>query len=136
MSGVLKLVCCYLSILSSTHVSVLHAAAIHSAFLCASDAADNATEVVQDKLQSITSRWAIPQLSSRSVPYLLATSDLLFGLATGMTLKFFPIFFLKQVGLAPVATNFVMAATPLAVAAVAAGSPQLASLIGEASLHA
>lgn len=45
--------------------------------------------------------------------------------------KFFPIFFLKQVGLAPVATNFVMAATPLAVAAVAAGSPQLANLIGE-----
>jgi len=49
--------------------------------------------------------------------------------------KFFPIFFLKQVGLAPVATNFVMAATPLAVAAVAAGSPRLANLIGEASVY-
>ncbi len=106
------------------------------AFVYVSDDADDATEVLQDKLQTITSRWAIPQLSTHSVPYLLATSDLLFGLATGMTIKFFPIFFLKQVGLAPVATNFVMAATPLAVAAVAAGSPQLASLIGEASMYA
>jgi len=101
------------------------------AFVHPYDAADDATEDLQDKLQTITSRWAIPQLSTHSVPYLLATSDLLFGLATGMTIKFFPIFFLKQVGLAPVATNFVMAATPLAVAAVAAGSPQLANLIGE-----
>lgn len=105
------------------------------AFVHASDAADDATEDLQDKLQTITSRWAIPQLSTHSVPYLLATSDLLFGLATGMTIKFFPIFFLKQVGLAPVATNFVMAATPLAVAAVAAGSPRLANLIGEASVY-
>ncbi|KAL0019911.1 hypothetical protein WJX77_007083 [Trebouxia sp. C0004] len=93
-------------------------------------ASDDATEVSQDKLQTITSRWATPQLNTHSVPYLLATSDLVFGLATGMTIKFFPIFFLKQVGLAPIATNFVMAATPLAVAAVAAGSPQLANVIG------
>jgi len=100
-----------------------------------SDAVDDATEVLQDKLQTTTSSWAIPQLTTHSVPYLLATSDLLFGLATGMTIKFFPIFFLKQVGLAPVATNFVMAATPLAVAAVAAASPQLAHLIGEPSMY-
>jgi len=105
------------------------------AYVDVSDAADDATEVLQDKLQTTTSTFAIPQLSSHSVPYLLATSDLLFGLATGMTIKFFPIFFLKQVGLAPVATNFVMAATPLAVAAVAAGSPQLAHLIGEPSMY-
>ncbi|DBA90154.1 TPA: hypothetical protein ACH3X1_003461 [Trebouxia sp. C0004] len=98
-------------------------------------ASDDATEVSQDKLQTITSRWATPQLNTHSVPYLLATSDLVFGLATGMTIKFFPIFFLKQVGLAPIATNFVMAATPLAVAAVAAGSPQLANVIGEASMY-
>ena len=52
-----------------------------------------------------------------------------------MTIKFFPIFFLKQVGLTPVATNFVMAGTPLAVAAVAAGLPQLAHLIGEANMY-
>ncbi|DBA78565.1 TPA: hypothetical protein ACH3X2_007878 [Trebouxia sp. C0005] len=98
-------------------------------------APDDAAEVLQDKLQTSSGRWAVPQLSSHSVPYLLATSDLLFGLATGMTKHFFPIFFLKQVGLAPVATNFVMAATPLAVAGVAAGSPCLANLIGEASMY-
>ena len=65
------------------------------------------------------------------MPYLLATSDLIFGLASGMTIKFFPIFFLKQVELAPVATNFVMAATPLAVAAVSAGAAPFASVVGE-----
>ena len=107
-----------------------------SAFVYYASDADDDTEVLQDKLQTITSRWATPQLSTHSVPYLLATSDLLFGLATGMTIKFFPIFFLKQVGLDPVATNFVMAATPLAAAAVAAGSPQLANLMGEACMYA
>ena len=75
--------------------------------------------------------WRSPQFGVQSVPYLLATSDLIFGLASGMTIRFFPIFFLKQVGLAPIATNFVLAGTPLAVAAVSAGAAPFADLVGE-----
>jgi len=55
-------------------------------------------------------------------------------LASGMTIKFFPIFFLKQVGLAPVATNFVLAGTPLAVAAVSAVAAPFANIVGETTV--
>jgi hypothetical protein len=34
-------------------------------------------------------------LSRRSVPYILAVSDAIYGLASGMTIKFFPVFWLQ-----------------------------------------
>lgn len=70
-------------------------------------------------------------LSSRSVPYILATSDILFGLASGMTAKFFPIFFLKQVELPPVGTNFVFAGTPLCVAVMCFLASPVAQVFGK-----
>eukprot|EP00884_Botryococcus_braunii_P015001 jgi/Botrbrau1/23501/Bobra.106_1s0052.1 len=52
------------------------------------------------------------------VPYLIACSDILYGLASGMTIKFFPVFFQdpRFVGLRPSSTNFVLAGQPLAIA--------------------
>lgn len=70
-------------------------------------------------------------LSTKAIPYILATADLMVGLASGMTIKFFPIFFLQQVGLPPVGTNFVMAGSPLAVAIMSSlVTPKAAQYLG------
>lgn len=73
----------------------------------------------------------VRSLSKRSVPYFLATSDVLFGLASGMTIKFFPIFFLKQVALPPIGTNFILAGTPLCVAIMSSLASPIAQLFGK-----
>lgn len=70
-------------------------------------------------------------LSKKCVPYFLASSDVLFGLASGMTIKFFPIFFLKQVALPPIGTNFILAGTPLCVAIMSQLASPIAQLLGE-----
>ena len=38
-------------------------------------------------------RWMC--LSRRSVPYILAVSDAIYGLASSMTIKFFPVFWIQ-----------------------------------------
>ena len=73
-------------------------------------------------------------LSKKCVPYFLASSDVLFGLASGMTIKFFPIFFLKQVALPPIGTNFILAGTPLCVAIMSQLASPIAQLLGELTL--
>ncbi len=51
-----------------------------------------------------------------------------------MTIKFFPIFFLKQVALPPIGTNFILAGTPLCVAIMSQLASPIAQLIGEHTL--
>jgi hypothetical protein len=51
-----------------------------------------------------------------SIPLIIMSSDILYGLASGMTIKFFPLFFKDIVGLSPVALHFVLAAQPISIA--------------------
>ncbi len=51
-----------------------------------------------------------------------------------MTIKFFPIFFLKQVALPPIGTNFILAGTPLCVAIMSQLASPIARLLGEHTL--
>ena len=51
-----------------------------------------------------------------------------------MTIKFFPIFFLKQVALPPIGTNFILAGTPLCVAVMSQLASPIAHLLGEHTL--
>ena len=51
-----------------------------------------------------------------------------------MTIKFFPIFFLKQVSLPPIGTNFILAGTPLCVAIMSQLASPIAQLLGEHTL--
>lgn len=39
------------------------------------------------------------------MPYLLAASDTVYGLASGMTIKFFPVFWIQEVQLSPMAVQ-------------------------------
>jgi hypothetical protein len=70
---------------------------------------------------------------SALVPYLIACSDILYGLASGMTIKFFPVFFQdpRFVGLRPSSTNFVLAGQPLAIAAGSLLAQRVSAKLGK-----
>jgi MFS family permease len=50
------------------------------------------------------------------VPRIVLTSDILFGIASGTTVKFFPLFFKTETGLSPAQVNLVFVASPLLIA--------------------
>ena len=52
-----------------------------------------------------------------SVPYTLFASSLMMGFASGMTIKFFPLYFRCSCGMSPAAVQGVYAAVPLLLAA-------------------
>ncbi|KAK9823877.1 hypothetical protein WJX72_006127 [[Myrmecia] bisecta] len=72
------------------------------------------------------------RLSSAWIPYILASSDFVAGIASGMTIKFFPIFFLEAVQLPPIQVSVIMAATPLAIALMSAAVQPLSHTLGRA----
>eukprot|EP00038_Savillea_parva_P007323 m.169300 g.169300 ORF g.169300 m.169300 type:complete len:624 (-) comp13085_c0_seq1:115-1986(-) len=56
-------------------------------------------------------RWGC--LTSSKIPHILVFSDLISGLASGMTIKFFPLFFARKVWLSPVAVQGIYIALPI-----------------------
>eukprot|EP00884_Botryococcus_braunii_P015730 jgi/Botrbrau1/2840/Bobra.0125s0047.1 len=50
------------------------------------------------------------------IPVIITLSDVLYGLASGMTIKFFPLFFKDVVMLSPAFLHFVLAGQPLCIA--------------------
>jgi MFS family permease len=62
-------------------------------------------------------------LKPHHIPYLCTSADIVFGLASGMTIKFFPLFFKDEVSLSPVQVNMIFCATPFIMS--------IAVLIGE-----
>eukprot|EP00123_Amoebidium_parasiticum_P018179 comp24125_c0_seq1/m.43768 comp24125_c0_seq1/g.43768 ORF comp24125_c0_seq1/g.43768 comp24125_c0_seq1/m.43768 type:complete len:461 (-) comp24125_c0_seq1:210-1592(-) len=46
------------------------------------------------------------------VPAIVATSDIVFGLASGMTIKFFPIYFAEKLHLSPITVNILFVLDP------------------------
>jgi hypothetical protein len=65
-----------------------------------------------------------------AVPITLAVANIISGVASGMTVKFFPIFFMREVGLNPVSTNCVLMATPLTVASFSFVAKSLSKSVG------
>eukprot|EP00668_Euglena_longa_P015848 GGOE01020014.1.p1 GENE.GGOE01020014.1~~GGOE01020014.1.p1 ORF type:complete len:356 (+),score=61.40 GGOE01020014.1:287-1354(+) len=55
-------------------------------------------------------------IDARWVPWVIGISNILSGLAAGMTIKFFPLFFKNEVHLSPVAVNLIFFANPLCLA--------------------
>ena len=64
------------------------------------------------------------------VPYILFSSSVLLGLASGMTIKFFPLFFKNECGMSPVAVQLIYAVLPLVLAAFSRLGTALAMRIG------
>eukprot|EP01012_Entosiphon_sulcatum_P066098 TRINITY_DN95172_c0_g1_i1.p1 TRINITY_DN95172_c0_g1~~TRINITY_DN95172_c0_g1_i1.p1 ORF type:complete len:451 (-),score=56.62 TRINITY_DN95172_c0_g1_i1:7-1260(-) len=58
-------------------------------------------------------------LSPKLVPWLIAISEIVSALASGMTIKFFPLFFQNAIGLSPAVLNAVFVGNSLIVAVLA-----------------
>jgi hypothetical protein len=69
-------------------------------------------------------------LRPSAVPYLLAASDAVYGLASGMTIKFFPVFWIQEVALSPVMVQAMSALVPLLLALSSYAMHPLALVIG------
>jgi MFS family permease len=69
-------------------------------------------------------------LRQRHVPIILAATDLITGLASGMTVKFFSVWFIDQVGLPPTSVNLMMAMAPLLIAVASAAATRAARTFG------
>eukprot|EP00924_Labyrinthula_sp_SR-Ha-C_P003174 augustus_masked-scaffold_15-processed-gene-1.37-mRNA-1 protein AED:0.42 eAED:0.42 QI:0/-1/0/1/-1/1/1/0/460 len=55
------------------------------------------------------------ELAYKYVPVLMTSSDMIGGVASGMTIKFFPLFFKEETGLSPIAVSCVMLCATLSV---------------------
>jgi MFS family permease len=73
-------------------------------------------------------------LRQRHVPIILAATDLITGLASGMTVKFFSVWFIDQVGLPPTSVNLMMAMAPLLIALASAAATRAARTFGRVQM--
>lgn len=67
---------------------------------------------------------------AESVPYIMCCSDLIMGMAAGMTIKFFPVWFKEDVGLSPSSINIVYTLGPLAIAIFVGLAERTSKLLG------
>ena len=82
--------------------------------------------------EPISPRWRVLRghITSNSIPWLLAGSDIIIGLASGMTMKFVPIFLLQACNLDPITVNIYTFISPLLIAAIMFSLPPLAKILG------
>ena len=64
------------------------------------------------------------------IPYILFCSSLTVSLASGMTVKFFPLFFKDDVGLSPTQVQIIYAILPFVMVPISSGVTKLSSYIG------
>eukprot|EP00667_Euglena_gracilis_P008170 EG_transcript_8273 len=55
-------------------------------------------------------------IDAQTVPWIISVSNVVTGLASGMTIKFFPLFFQNEAGLSPIAVNAIFVVSPLTIA--------------------
>ena len=82
--------------------------------------------------EPISPRWRVLRghITTNSIPWLLAGSDIIIGLASGMTLKFVPIFLLQACDLDPITVNIYTFISPLLIAAIMFSLPPIAKTLG------
>ncbi|OLS27922.1 MAG: hypothetical protein HeimC2_09500 [Candidatus Heimdallarchaeota archaeon LC_2] len=72
--------------------------------------------------------------SNRIIPYFLIGSNLLIGFGAGMTIRFFPIFFLEIYNLKPISVNLIMGLTAIATGIASLGAQKLSLQKGRAKM--
>ena len=96
---------------------------------------DNSEDSSDDEDVPATYKCCCCNIRSSYIPALVATSDMLSMLGSGITIRFFPLFFWRKVGLKPVEVNAVYVAGPLGIsvcsylaqkASLRVGRPQVA----------
>lgn len=81
------------------------------------------------EVKSKMSKWS-SWLSPWMVPYIACTSDVLFGFASGMTMKFFPVYFAEFLHLSPTVVNMVFVLDPLTEVVCSLAGQRLSLVIG------
>ena len=71
-------------------------------------------------------------IARRRIPILMALIDILIALGAGMTIKYFPLFFLEELALAPISVSLLFFISPLVTAIFTFCSTRLARHIGRA----
>eukprot|EP00756_Hemistasia_phaeocysticola_P018858 Hpha_TRINITY_DN15624_c4_g4::TRINITY_DN15624_c4_g4_i1::g.99228::m.99228 len=71
-------------------------------------------------------RW----LRARHVPHIIVASDMISGIGSGMTIKFFPLFFDEAIGLSPVGVNLIYVGLPFFLTAGSFAVQRLSRKIG------
>jgi len=69
-------------------------------------------------------------ITASKIPHILVFSDLISGLASGMTIKFFPLFFARKVWLSPVAVQGIYVALPVFMIGVSFVGQRTSKLLG------
>jgi predicted MFS family arabinose efflux permease len=69
-------------------------------------------------------------MQKRRIPSLVAMADLVGGLATGMSVRYFPIFLVNSLQLGPVAVQLIYVMTPILQASMAALAQRLSNRFG------
>jgi len=72
--------------------------------------------VLGEETEAVTAQIENPGCLARNVARIMCTSEFLILLGAGMTVKFFPIFFLEEVGTPPIEFNIANVILPLALA--------------------
>jgi len=90
----------------------------------AEDAEDNETLIGGGK--AALCGWLTPN----AVPWIIGASEIVIGFASGMTIKFFPLFFLNEVKLSPIALNILFAVSPLSICLCCTLTQRVSLLIG------
>ena len=85
-------------------------------------AAETTGEAEEEKMPDIGCVWI--------VPYVLFASEILFALGSGMTVKFFPLFFINDLHLSPVSVQIIYLILPLLMAALNGIGEKVAKCIG------
>ena len=124
------------SITSTESEAMLQSAADHRALLAAERIESGARDgdggdgqLQADEQRAVSQRRA---RARRVVPWLVACADVVSMLGSGMSIKYFPIFFWKELGLGPVAVNFVYVLCPLLVSAMGIVAQRVGMRLGVA----
>jgi len=101
---------------------------------CASPVMSLAEEVPEDNgfASAEEQRFANMTKAEKCIPWLVMSSDLIRRIGAGMTVKFFPLFFIRDYAFSPVEINILFAVYPVFMASCAMLQSSVASKMGRA----
>lgn len=93
---------------------------------------DNSAEESAEAEEDTKKQYVVlgRRITKESIPYLLFVGDVLTSVGSGMTVKFFPLFFKNNIGLSPSATQGIYVVLPLLMAGCTVVAQRLSLTVG------
>jgi MFS family permease len=70
--------------------------------------------VPEPKIESLPTKRTLPKIRTKHIPYILVGCNIIIGLGAGMTIKFFPVFFMEEYVLSPIVVQIIFGLTSIA----------------------